>query len=161
MTSLAWTVQLHRRGEEVIYAPNATVYSQNPRTLHDYIGQIGRWYRGTWQVIKLHKIGRSWCRLDAEFIACLGEMYLFIAFMALLPLWLALIPQYILWGAIADQTILFTYTFLVAVRERRVDVLFAFPLFTIPRTLNMLIFTWAYWAERRQPETKWYSVVRE
>ena len=37
----------------------------------------------------------------------------------------------------------------------------AFPLFTIPRTLNMLVFTWAYWAERRRPETAWYSVARE
>ena len=88
-----WAVQLHRRGEEIIYAPNATVYSQNPRTLHDYIGQISRWYRGTWQIIKLHQIGCSWRRLDAEFVARLGEMYLFIAFMGLLPLWLVLIPQ--------------------------------------------------------------------
>ena len=156
-----WTVQLHRRDEEVIYAPKATVYSQNPRTLHDYIGQISRWYRGTWQVIKLHQIGRSWRKLDAEFILCLGEMYLFIAFMALLPLWLMLMPQYILWGALADQTILLTYTLLVAVRERRWDVLVAFPLFTIPRVANMVVFAWAYLAERRQPETRWFSVARE
>ena len=88
-------------------------------------------------------------------------MYVFIAFMALLPIWLVLIPRYVGLGLLVDQAILLTYTLLVAIRERRMDVLVAFPLFTIPRTLNMLVFTWAYWAERRQPETRWYSVVRE
>lgn len=156
-----WTMQLHRHGEEIIYAPRATVYSQNPRTLRDYLGQISRWYRGTWQVIHLHQLGRHRRRIDAEMILCLGELYVFTAFLALLPIWLYWIPGYIGRGFLVDQAILLTYTILVAVRERRWDVLIAFPLFSIPRVLNIGMFTWAYLAERRQPETRWYSVARE
>lgn len=155
-----WTIQLQRQGERIVYAPNAHVYSQDPRTLHDYIGQILRWYQGTWQVIRLHRLGTRAERIDAETWGLTAENLLYGAFIILLPLWVWLIPKWVGWGFAFDQTILLTYTLLVAARERRTDVLKAFPLFCIPRLLNIALFPWAYLTERRRPETKWFSVAR-
>ena len=47
------TVQIHRkRLGRIRYAEDAVVYTQDPRRIREYIGQLTRWYSGTWQVMR-------------------------------------------------------------------------------------------------------------
>ena len=155
------TIQLQRRGEEIVYAPDAIVHTQDPRRIRDYIGQTMRWYRGTWQVVRLRRLGRENQRIDWEVGLLLGENLLLGFIVMLMPLWLWLWPVTIMLVVAADQTCAFIFTVLTGVRERRWDVIRAFPFFIIPRMLDYWMFAWAYLSERRQPETKWYSVARD
>src|SRR5688572_6945920 len=48
------TIQIHRKRLGAIsFTPHAVAYTQDPRTLRQYLGQITRWYSGTWQVMLL------------------------------------------------------------------------------------------------------------
>ncbi len=53
----------------IAYRPEfATVYVQDPCTLHDYVNQMRRWSLGFWQVVRLHgpHFGRFWLALLAQ-----------------------------------------------------------------------------------------------
>ena len=69
-------------------------------------------------------------------------------------------PLMVKWGLLLDAAMLGTFTVLVAIRERRWDVILAFPTFYVPRFLNSVVFMWAFFVERRSRKTKWYSVAR-
>lgn len=154
------TMQLQRRGEKIVYVPDAIVYTQDPSTLRGFIGQIRRWYRGTWQVVRKHRIGRRVAGIDAEMVLMLGEGLMFSLLILLLPVVVYFYPLLLLWSVVFDQAMLLAFTLLVAVRERRIDVIVGFPLFTIPRVLNFYTFLWAFLVERRPREMSWYSVAR-
>ena len=158
-----WTTELHRRGlgKHIHYVPNAIVTTQDPTKLRDFIGQLTRWYRGTWQVIKKHRIGRHWQRVDAEWLLLLGEqMGLGTVFILGLPLWLYLWPRVELYWIALDQILLLCFTLLTAIRQRRADVLVMFPTFWFIRILGYLLFMRAFLLERRHSETTWFSVER-
>lgn len=154
------TIQLHRRCQKLVYVPDALVYTQDPRTLRDYIGQIERWYRGTWQVVRRHRLCRRSQRIDWEMGFLLGEGLGFALLMLVFPLIALWSPLAALLGLAIDQSLLLTFTALVALRERRGDVLWAFPLFSIPRVLNSLVFLRAFISERRGRPSAWFSVER-
>lgn len=50
------TIQVHRSGHAVAYVAKAIVNTQDPATFKDYHKQTLRWFRGFWQVAKIHKI---------------------------------------------------------------------------------------------------------
>lgn len=145
-----WTIQLHRRGERVLFDPDAHVTAQQPATIRDYIKQITRWHLGTWQNIRLHQIGSRMQPIDFALSETVIEALIYGAALLLLPaIWWSWGGSYVRWGFVIDQAILGTYTLLVAVRERRTDVLWAFPLFSIPRALNIWSFVRAFFLERQ------------
>lgn len=154
------TIQLQRRGAEIVYVPEAIVATQDPRKFRDYVGQMTRWYRGTWQVIRKHKLGRYGQRVDWESGLLIGEMFIFGCIMMLLPLWLYLIPRITVICLLMDQALVFTYTLLTAIRERRWDVIVAYPTFSFMRLTGYFLFARAFFQERRSHETQWFSVVR-
>jgi poly-beta-1,6-N-acetyl-D-glucosamine synthase len=154
------TIEIQRRGLGIVYEPDALVATQDPENLHDFIGQLMRWYRGTWQVIKKHRLGRHAQRVDAEIALLVTEQMLVGGFIVTLPLWLWLFPHAIVFCLVVDQIIALTYTTLTAIRERRPELLLMFPTFIIPRLLGYFLFGWAYFLERRSKETKWYKVKR-
>jgi cellulose synthase/poly-beta-1,6-N-acetylglucosamine synthase-like glycosyltransferase len=155
-----WTVQFQRKGEQVVQAHNALVYTQDPLTLGGFRGQVMRWYRGLWQVVRLHRLCRQATKIDAEFALVLGEALIFGAILALLPLWLVLFPGKTLMALAMDQAIFFGFTILTAVREKRWDVIYSFPLYLIPRIFGYALFISAFILERRKSETRWYSPAR-
>lgn len=161
-----WTIQLQRRGELVTYAPDAHIYSQDPATVQGYWGQIMRWYRGTWQIIKLHRLGIQnkgidWeTRLNVSEMALCGLLALALPFILVYAAFHPHVFQYLGLAFGADQLLLFTYTLLVARREKRWDLLAYFPTFIVPRLLSYVAFLWAWYQERRSPLTQWYSVAR-
>ena len=51
------TVQVRQRHlGQIVYARNALVYTTDPPTLRDYINELTRWYRGSWQVLRLRGV---------------------------------------------------------------------------------------------------------
>ena len=47
------TVQIRQqRLGRIVFAPHAVTYTQDPRSFRDYVGELTRWYRGTWQVMR-------------------------------------------------------------------------------------------------------------
>jgi biofilm PGA synthesis N-glycosyltransferase PgaC len=62
-----FTFQLHRSGfKKIIFEDKAIVYTQDPKTLKDFIKQLHRWYTGFWQVVKKHDIPWQGQILDLE-----------------------------------------------------------------------------------------------
>lgn len=155
-----WTVQFHRRGDQVVQAMDAIVYTQDPATLKGLYGQVQRWHRGTWQVVRLHKLCRRWTKIDAEFVIILGEALIYGMLLFLLPLWYWLNPVKTMWAVVADQSILLFFVLLTAWRDKRWDVLYLWPLFIIPRLMCYFSFVWAFIRERRPQKVVWYSPER-
>lgn len=155
-----WTCQFHRRGEQVVQAMDAIVYTQDPATLKGLYGQVHRWHRGTWQVVRARKLCRSWTKIDAEFVLILGEALIYGAILFLLPLWYWLNPVRTMWAVVADQSILLFFVLLTAWRDKRWDVLYLWPLFIIPRLMCYFSFVWAFIRERRPRKVVWYSPER-
>jgi hypothetical protein len=136
------------------------VYTQDPATLRGFTGQVSRWYRGIWQIVAKHRIARRAQGIDFEVGDLILEAVLFSFLVALLPVLGHYYPRAVLTGLAVDQAILLLFTLMVAVRQRRLDVVLAFPLYTIPRAVNCFVFTWAYFAVRRTRNLSWYSVAR-
>ncbi len=95
------TMQLQRRREEIVYVPDALVATQDPLKLKDFIGQMMRWYRGTWQVVKKHRLGGMCEPVDLKIGALVLGQLLIGLLIATLPLWYGSDPQvvrYSLWA---------------------------------------------------------------
>ncbi len=163
-----WTVQFHRRGDLVIQAMDAIIFTQDPATIGQLWGQVQRWHRGTWQVVRLRKLCRPFfhwneplTKIDTEFAVIIGEAMLFGAIMMLLPLWAYLWPMKTLKAILADQAILFLFVLLTAKRDKRWDVLYTFPLYIIPRVVSYLSFMWAFVLTRKADQsTVWFRPER-
>jgi cellulose synthase/poly-beta-1,6-N-acetylglucosamine synthase-like glycosyltransferase len=71
------TIQIYHDGlGKVVYMQNAKVYTQTPRTVHDYRKQLLRWFGGTWQVILALKIYWGNRKVDWECKLLWTEGYL-------------------------------------------------------------------------------------
>lgn len=157
------TIQLQRRGKLIVYARDAIVYTQDPLTLRDFIGQIKRWYIGTWQVMKRHRLGRQFSRVDAEIALLTLDTLIGATFICLVPLLLVLFPRPTLLALLFNQIFILFYAIRVAIRDRRIEVLIFWPTFIVPRFIGTYLFIWAFFAERRtrhMREIKWFSVQR-
>ena len=160
---IEWTCILQRRGEggNIWYVPEAVVLTQDPITLRDYCGQLTRWNRGIWQVVKKYRLGRHNQRIDWEWRWVLWQQIVTgTLFLALLPVWLWAWPMGELIIIACDQAILFTFAALTAIRQRRVDIVIMFPAFFFLRFLGWALFIRAFLLERRSTETSWYTVAR-
>jgi cellulose synthase/poly-beta-1,6-N-acetylglucosamine synthase-like glycosyltransferase len=157
------TVQIHRKKlGRVVYTEHAVAYTQDPRTLREYAGQLTRWYSGTWQVLKLHRIPFGLQRLDAEFTLLIGEGLLYAVLAAMLPLFLYLYPWITLRALAADQILWAAIAAVCAAQLRRADVLWCIPICFVMRSINCYVLLRTFWAEvicSRQTET-WFSVSR-
>ncbi len=157
------TVQIHRKKlGKVVYTEHAVAYTQDPRTLREYTGQLTRWYSGTWQVMKLHRIPFGFERLDAEFALLMGEGLLYAVVATMLPVFLLLFPAVTLRALLIDQLLWAGVAVYCAAQLRRPDVLAAVPLYIVMRSINCYVLLRTFWAEvicSRQTET-WFSVSR-
>jgi poly-beta-1,6-N-acetyl-D-glucosamine synthase len=157
------TVQIHRKQlGRVVYTDRAVAYTQDPRTLREYKGQLMRWYSGTWQVMKLHRIPFGFKRLDAEFALLMGEGLLYAVLATMLPVFLWMFPGLTIKALLLDQLLWAGVAVFCAVQLRRADVLAAIPLYIVMRSINCYVLLRTFWAEvicSRQTET-WFSVSR-
>ena len=157
------TVQIHRGNlGRIAYSAHAIAYTQDPRTLREYIGQLTRWYRGTWQVMRLRGVPFGRQRIDAEFAVLLGEGLFFSALTLCLPLLACVWPKAVLQWIVFDQTFMSGLALLCAIKMRRFDILTSLAAFPMLRVINSAILLRTFWAEviRRQQSLEWFSVSR-
>lgn len=157
------TVQVYRhRLGTVAYTPHAVAFTQDPHTLGDYIGQLNRWYRGTWQVMRLRGVPFGRQRIDAEFALILSEGLFFAVATLALPILAWLWPTVVLRWLLIDQALVATLAVACAVKLRRADIVAAFFTFPLLRVVNCVILLKTFWAEviRRQQAPAWFTVTR-
>lgn len=157
------TVQVHR-GQlgRVAYTAAAVAYTQDPRTVRDYVGQLTRWYRGTWQVMRLRGVPFGKQRIDAEFALLLGEGLFFSMVTLCLPLLAWLWPSVILRLLLIDQAIVVALAAVCAISLKRADILLSVAAFPLLRLVNSAILLRTFWLEvvRRQHALEWFTVAR-
>jgi biofilm PGA synthesis N-glycosyltransferase PgaC len=157
------TVQIHRRQlGRIAFAPRATTYTQDPSTLRDYVGQLTRWYSGTWQVFRLHRIPFGWQRVDAEFALLTLEALFYSVVTLLLPVFAVMNPLRAARWLLLDYAVWAVVSCACAVRLRRPDVLkslFAFPLM---RIIGAVIILRTFWLEGllKRGRKNWFSTAR-
>ena len=157
------TVQIHRKQlGNIAYTADAIAYTQDPRTLREYIGQLTRWYSGTWQVMRLHRVPLGRQRIDAEFAMLLCEGAFYSVGFLLLPLLVVLWPAAMLRLFLFDQLLWLALAAVCSIALRRSDILAYVPLFIVVRAINCLVLVRTFWSEviRKQRQTEWFSVSR-
>lgn len=157
------TIQIHRRKlGRVRYASQAISNTQDPQCLRDYIGQITRWYSGTWQVMRLRRLPRGGQRVDLECGLLVGESLAFSVLVMLLPLLALLWPEAVLRCLFIDQLVATTLAIVTAVRLRRLDVLLWCPTFIVIRVINCFVWVRTFWTEvvRGKSLEVWFTPQR-
>jgi cellulose synthase/poly-beta-1,6-N-acetylglucosamine synthase-like glycosyltransferase len=156
------TIQVVVAGGVIQYEGNATVYTQDPNTMQDYIGQVSkRWYPGTWQVMGKHKLLTSgwfklfnWeCRMmTLEPVAfVLAILYTAVCYTSTLPLFLAMSYLFVFPAAVASS-----------IQEKRFDILKYSPIFPFILLVNMFVYVSKIGNifGRDKAALKWYSPER-
>lgn len=140
------TFLLHRMGKgKFIYVNNASVYTQDPRTLKDFAKQINRWYTGFWQCVIKHDIPWGGQALDFE-VALLALEGIFNGFAVILMILLFPVlaytkPQFVLYPLAVDLVLFMIPTLLYTMIKHRMWTAFLYlPLFYLMRLLSSLIF---------------------
>jgi cellulose synthase/poly-beta-1,6-N-acetylglucosamine synthase-like glycosyltransferase len=157
------TVQVHRKTlGRIGFSRQAVAYTQDPRRLRDYIGQITRWHSGTWQVMKRHRLPFGGQRVDAEFALLVGEGLVYSTLVMLLPLLLVVWPSAVMRWVLLDQVLVLVGSLYCALVMRRLDVILWAPSFTVLRFLGSAIFLKTFWQEivRQRSLGSWFSVQR-
>ena len=130
--------------------------------MRDYVGQITRWYSGTWQVMSLRRLPRGGQRVDLEFGLLVGESLLFSILVMLLPLLAWLWPQAVLRCLLIDQLVAVTLAVISAARLRRLDMLLWWPTFIVIRAINCFVWLRTFWTEvvLRKSLEVWFTPQR-
>src|SRR5713101_5366372 len=89
---LCWEV-LEKKGK-VIYAPEARGYTHEPESFNEYSRQVGRWYSGFWQCVKVH--GAQGVGEDNRLSMSLN--FVFVDQLIIAPIWFAFLLGSILTG---------------------------------------------------------------
>jgi len=143
-----FTLQLHRQKLGYIqFIPQAKVQTQDPGTFKDYVKQIKRWNRGTWQIIRFRKIGFGFQRIDAYLMFQIIQNFLFFTVYAIVLPFLAIHSHAFTLVAVSflyDVGLYWLIVGFAAHYTRRYDILFAFPFLYIFRLVSIGIFMWTF-----------------
>ena len=157
------TIQIALAGGRVVYEGQAIVYTQDPRTIRDYVGQVGkRWYPGTWQVLGKHGLlwkgifsGLHWeCRLTTL------EPLIYIAMLSYISVSHPGSLFKIFGGLFLLVMVLAS---LASWREKRLDILKYFPLFPLISFANLFLFAGTGWnitGRKKSERREWFTPQR-
>jgi len=157
------TIQLHKKHiGRIVYQEDAVVYTQDPKSIGDYIKQTNRWYTGAWQVGKKHGMFKSMSKIDLEYKLVLGEALVFAVLLCLFPLWVYLVPQKIAAFIVINSILLMFISILAGWDSKRTDVVLFSPLFVLLQTLDLFILLRSFWriVMRGRHEHGWNQCVR-
>jgi biofilm PGA synthesis N-glycosyltransferase PgaC len=157
------TIQLHKKKlGRIVYQANAIVYTQDPKSIRDYIKQTNRWYTGAWQVGQKHGMFTSMSKIDLEYKLLLGEALVFAVLLCLFPLWVYLAPQKIAAFIIINSVLLMLISILAGWDSKRTDVVLFSPMFVLLQTLDLFILLRSFWSTvvRGQHDHTWNQCVR-
>jgi cellulose synthase/poly-beta-1,6-N-acetylglucosamine synthase-like glycosyltransferase len=142
------TLQIHRNKlGKVQFIPNAIAYTQDPRTIRDYIKQITRWNRGIMQGMIKHRVGLRPHRVDAYLsYQVFQNFFFFINYFILLPLLAANrdVQAVLATTFMYDVLITFGIVFAVALKARRIDIISAYPHIYLLRWVSLGVFLKAF-----------------
>lgn len=142
------TLQLHRKKlGKVQFISGAVAYTQDPKSVNDFIHQITRWNRGILQGSKRHKIGRRPQKIDAYLSYQIIQNLLFFLTYAVLMPYIAYRRHSVSFLAtlfLFDVLTTLVLTFLVSWRSKRWDILSAFPQIYILRWVTLVVFLKAF-----------------
>jgi len=140
------TIQVQRLRGKIIYIPDAIVYTQDPMTIKDYIKQVTRWYRGTWQVLKKYRTlsFTKKQKVDYWIIFLMIDALAFNRVIWLLgaTVFLAMSQVLMLFGF--DVAFYFAFATYAALKTKRFDVIYRFPAYFWTSYLNPLLFFRAF-----------------
>ncbi len=89
---LCWEV-LEKKGK-VVYAPEARGYTHEPKSYDEYSRQVGRWYSGFWQCVKVHGAER----IGEDNRLAMSLNFVFVDQLIIAPIWFAFLLGSILGG---------------------------------------------------------------
>ncbi len=157
------TVQVHRqRLGDVDYVPQAISYTQDPRRVADYVGQLTRWYSGAWQVMRLRRLPVGRQSIDIEFGLVAAEGLLYSAISLALPFLLLVMPDLVWRWMALDVAVTITTAAVCAVHLRRPDVLLCSPTFVVLRLISSFLWLRTFWTEivRQRTLSTWFTPRR-
>ena len=140
------TFEIHRKKLGLIkYCPSATVATQDPGTLKDFVKQIDKWYKGFWQCVLKHNVPWGGQKFDLE-IALLATEGVFngllvISLFFLSPLILLHNYRFLIYPLLFDFWLFFMPSLIyVMVKFKEVTLVAYIPLFYFMRVLTGLVF---------------------
>lgn len=141
------TVQIHlKKLGTIAYEHDAFVHTQDPKTLHDYMKQMRRWYVGAWQIVKKYKLLIGTKKINLESALLMGEGLIFSVIASLLPLWLVVFPRTALLVISLDWLWMMTMCVVAGIVEKRKDVILYSPIFQILRYIDCVILVYSFWS---------------
>lgn len=142
------TLQIHRKKlGRIRFIPEAVNFTQDPRTLSDFINQTLRWQRGFFQGIRKYHIGFRPHKIDVGIGYQMGEsVYYLFQMLIILPLLILTTHSFATPMAIvtADFIAIMVLAIFSALAARRPIILAALIYFYILRFLELGIFIWAF-----------------
>ena len=157
------TIQVVLAGGRIEYELNAVVYTQDPNTVRDYLGQIGkRWYPGTWQVMGKH--GLLWRGpFSAIHWECRMMMLEPVAYVATLLYTVLYHPEFLPWILGTVMLTVFTFATMASKAEGRWDILKYSPIFPLILFVNLITFVMSMpnlFGRKKNQRRQWYSPKR-
>lgn len=142
------TLQIHRKKlGRIRFIPEAINYTQDPRTLKDFIGQTLRWQRGFFQGVKKYRIGLRPHMIDAGIGYQMGESVYYLFQLALIVPLLILSRdggETLLTILIADFVALGALAVFAAFAAKRPVIILSLPYFYFLRFIELGVFVWAF-----------------
>lgn len=144
------TFLIHRqRLGKIAFTAGATVVTQDPFTLRDYIKQIRRWYQGYWQCFKKYNLpwGRQALDFEAMIVTIEGLAGGLLVCLLLIsfPFLLLKRSTFLLIPFVLDFLLFFFPTiFITLFIHCNLKILKYFPTFYLIRALNSLLFLYSF-----------------
>lgn len=142
------TLQVHRQKlGKIAYIPEAISYTQDPQTLHDFIMQTERWFRGYFQGISKYKIGRSLQAIDIGIGYQLLETLLyFVQLFIFVPIVIAVTGNWLIIPLIfaTDFVVMSLIAMFSGILAKRWSVVGALPYFYFLRWVELTVFAKAF-----------------
>ncbi len=158
------TLQVHRNGGQVMYVPEAIVYTQDPATIKDYIKQVIRWQRGGWQVFKKHHVGSFKKKQPVDFMILFltADAFLFNRFLWLIIGILLLPLKYLMFIFALEILLMFGIACYSSIKNSRLDIIYKFPLYFWINYINTFTFFKTFYEViiKKQNVLDWNKVKR-
>lgn len=144
------TLQIHRkRLGKIRFIPEAVNYTQDPRTINDFISQTLRWQRGFFQGVRKYHIGLRPRKIDVGVGYQMGEsVYYLIQLLVIGPMLILTAPGHsmrvVLALLVADFFVVAMLAFFSAAATNRWIILASLPYFYVLRMLELALFLVAF-----------------
>ena len=134
------TIQIHKKKlGKVVYAKNAIVATQDPKTIRDYWRQVLRWNTGTWQNYFLHQLYKLNTKFNIELNFLFFDNFLWVATLVMLILYANIVIN-LLFGLFIT---IYLCALVVALIEKKYWIIPYIPFFPIFYVVNITSYFYA------------------